>query len=289
MRFFLFLIVTFVHLLASNAFITPDELKNDFGREDVVLLDVSPKEVYKAGHIKNALHVTLSDFTDMEKPWLLAPLEKRESTLKNLGIDSNSTVVIYSHNGENSLLRTSFLAFVLLEGGFENVSILEGGYMAWVFEYEFLVTSEFAFALHKGDVKLKKTDIIVDMDFLKNTTSSVTLLDARSPMEYFGVEKSKDIQAIGHIPHAKSSHYKDKFLRDGLLRDEKEIAQIYVQGHGLQPDDAIVVYADTIFAASMEWYILYKHLNFKNTKMYEKSFMEWGNENNTSVTRFKWE
>jgi len=289
MKFFLLSIITFIHLVAFDAFITPSKLKDSFENKKLIILDVTTKEIYKTGHIKNAIHADISLFRDIKEPSLLAPKEKIEQELKKLGLNSDSLVVIYSRNSEQSILSSSFLALVLIQGGFENISILNGGYMAWVFENEFLVSSEPSYAQNDGNVTLTKTNILVDLEYLKNNTSKIMLLDARSPMEYFGVEKSKDINAIGHIPHAKSSYYKDKFLKDNTLREKEELEQIYIEGHELQPEDEIIVYGDTIYSASMEWYILYKHLNFKNAKLYEKSFIEWGNLDNAAVTRFKWE
>ncbi len=289
MKYIILAIITYINLVAFDAFITPDELKNSLNNKDLIILDVDTKEIYKAGHIKNAIHVDVSDFTDIQNPLLMATSEKREYELSKLGINSNSYVVIYSHNTEHSVLNSSFLALVLIQGGFESVSILNGGYMAWIFEYEFLVSSESYYPQNDGNIKLNDKNFIVDLDYIKNNISKLVILDARSTMEYFGVEKSQGIKAVGHISKARSSYYKDKFLKDGTLRDKQEIEQIYINGHELQHKDEIVVYANTIFSASMEWYILYKYLNFKNTMIYEKSFMQWGNLEDSSVTRFKWE
>ncbi len=289
MKFILLAVITFINLVAFDAFITPSELKNSLNNKELIILDVDTKEIYKAGHIKNALHVDMSKFTDIQNRWLMASSEEIEYELSQLGLNSDSYVVIYTHNTEKSILNSSYLALALIRGGFENLSILDGGYMSWIFEYEFLVSSEANYPENDGNIKLNERNIIVDLDYVKSYISKLAMLDARSTMEYFGVEKSQGIKAIGHIPKAKSSYYKNNFLKDGTLRDKEEIEQIYINGLELQQEDEIVVYGDTIFSASMEWYILYKYLNFKNTKIYEKSFMEWGNLGDSSITRFKWE
>lgn len=289
MKFFLLSILTFINVVAFDAFITPSELKNSLDSKGLIILDVATKKIYKTGHIKNAIHADISKFIDNQKQPLIASKEKMQNELRNLGINSDSHVVLYSHNTESSVLNSSYLALALIQGGFENVSILNGGYMAWVFECELLVSSKPSYPKNDGNMVLHNTNIIVDLDYVKHNISKLKILDARSTMEYFGVEKSHGINTIGHIPKAISSYYKDKFLKDGTLRDKKEIEQIYIEGYELQRDNEIIVYGDTLFSASMEWYILYKYLNFKNTKVYEKSFMEWGNLEDSSVTRFKWE
>ncbi len=81
----------------------------------------------------------------------------------------------------------------------------------------------------------------------------------------------------------------DKFLRDGTLREQKELDEIYIYGHELKISDEVIVYGDTVFSASMEFYILYKQMGFKNAKLYEASLLEWGNALDLPITRFKWE
>ena len=289
MKFTLLILFTFINLFALDAFITPSELKNSLNNKELIILDLSTKEIYKAGHIKNAVHVDISNFIDEKKPWLMASQQKMEYALQGLGINSDSHVVIYSHHKEDTTLHASYIALILIQGGFERVSILDGGYLAWVFEHEFFVSTEASYPKNDGDIKLHNTNIIVDLDYIKKNISNFTLLDSRSTMEYFGTKKSKDISAIGHIPKAKSSYFKDKFLTDGTLREKSEIEQIYIDGHELKKESEIVIYGESIFSASTEWYILYKYLDFKNTKIYGQSFMEWGNLEESKITRFKWE
>ncbi len=87
----------------------------------------------------------------------------------------------------------------------------------------------------------------------------------------------------------KVASIKTNFLRDSTLRDDKELNEIFLYGHGLKSNDEIIVYADDAVTASMEFYILYKHMGFKNTKLYEASLLEWGNTLDLPMTRFKWE
>ena len=206
-----------------------------------------------------------------------------------MGINKNSKIVIYSRNTQESILNSSYLALVLLSHNFENVSLLDGGYMAWVFENELLISSRPSYSQKDGDIVLKQNDIIIDAEFLKNHVSYTPILDARMPSQYYGTSKSKSIQNLGHIPSAKSSYYNDKFLADNTLRTKDELKQIYLDGHELKKSDKIIVYSDNIFSASMEWFVLYQALGFKNTKIYEASLPEWSNQLNYSLKKFKWE
>jgi len=269
----------FLDLTAFSAFVSPSELAQSMKSSSLIILDVSPKEIYKQSHIKNAIHVDVTT---------LKPKDLQDS-LRDLGINSDSDVVIYSRNTKASILNSSYLAFTLIRNGFQNVSLLDGGYMAWVFEYMLETSSKPFYAPQRGNITLHDSTLTLDKEFIHKNLSNLQILDARTANEYYGLIESQNIQALGHIPSAHSSDYLNKFLSDNRLRDASEIEEIYIKGYELKRDKTTVVYANTTLEASMEWFILYKHLNFTNTKVYEGSFTEWGNDANLSTTRFTWE
>ncbi|MBU0721772.1 thiosulfate sulfurtransferase [bacterium] len=277
------LLLLFVYAFSYDAFIKPQELKTLLQNKELIILDVGSRESYKKSHIQNAVHVDVSKFSNKSTYSL-------QSSLRKLGINFDSHIVLYSHNTQKGFLNSSYFAYLCMSHGFENISILDGGYMAWLFENELLTSNIPSFAKKYGNVELKKnSSFFVDSDYLQSALGKVSILDSRSPRHYYGVEKSDSIKAVGHIPHAKSSFYKDKFFTDETLKPTSQLHEIFISGHGLQSDDEIIVYGADIFDASMNWYILYKYMGFKNTKIYEASFFEWGNNSGLPVTRYKWE
>jgi len=270
----------FFNLSAYSAFVTPNELADSMSSNNkLIILDVSQREIYKLSHIKHAIHVDTKKIYSKEL----------QDELRELGINTDSTVVIYSRNTKNSILNSSYLAFTLIRNGFENVSLLDGGYMAWVFEHMLKTSSKQFYAPQRGNITLNDSNLTVGKEFMQKSLLNIKILDARTANEYYGLIKSQNIQALGHIPTAQSSYYENKFLSDNRLRDTGEIEEIYIKGYELKKDKTTVVYANTMLEASMEWFILYKYLNLKNTKIYEGSFIEWGNDSNLTTTRFKWE
>ena len=273
-------------------FITPMELKNILDNKDAIIFDTDDLSIYNKGHINGAIHVDVKSFTYGERnPYKLM---KSDSIIKdkiiNLGVNKKSKVIIYAHNTQSGNLNSSYLAFILITFGFENVSILDGGYMAWVFENERLVSSIASKVKRDGNFSPNKNNtIIVNQTYLLNNISKITMLDARETKYYYGTHKSKNTKEFGHIKNAKTSYYGDKFLLDGTLREKNELNDIYFQGFKLNQNDEIIVYADDVFKASMEWYVLYKVMKFKNAKIYEASLLEYFKTNDNPRTRFKWE
>ncbi len=277
----LILLVTFLSLHAFDAFITPSELKNSLTNDNLIIMDVGSNALYKQSHIQNAIHVDVLNFSDSDKI---------QELISKLGINSNSDVVIYSHNTDKGALNSSYLALKLIINGFERVSILDGGYMAWLFEYELLTCTLPNSDLVDGNYTVSyNPNIFVDVEYVKQSLYKKTILDSRSPAHYFGILRSKNIERIGHIQSASSSYYKNNFLTDGTLRPKDELISIYIDGHEIAPDDEVIVYGTDLYEASMNWYILYKVMNIKKAKIYEASLAEWGNNPELPMTKFKWE
>ncbi|MEA1891705.1 MAG: rhodanese-like domain-containing protein [Campylobacterota bacterium] len=291
MKQILIVAVIFINLIASDAFISSKQLKKSISNKNLIILDVADLSTYKKGHIKGAIHIDMHNFIDDESLYHLKNKPQIiQSELQKIGINQNSKVVIYAHNTDRGILNSSYLAFILIYSGFENLSILDGGYMSWVFENELLTSTLSEYAQSDGNFIVKENKkIVTSLNYIKDNITSTTILDARDPSYYYGIKRSKNIDLVGHIPHSKNSHYKDKFLRDSTLREQNELDEIYIYGHELKAYDEVIIYSNNIFSASMEWYILYKQMGFENAKLYEASLLEWGNRSNMSITRFKWE
>lgn len=287
-KYFLLLNLSIFSLLASDAFITPTQLKSSLNDKNFVLIDVSQKQLYDTSHIEGAIYANVKEFMDSNNPHpTLASDETIQEALRELGINNSSKIVIYSHNSKEAIFDVSYLAFVLLYSGLEDVSILDGGYMAWVFENNLHVSS-LAPKVKEGTIviKPKKHLLATKKDIQK---SDAKILDARSYDDYYGITRSDGVLRVGHIKGAKSSYFATKFLKDNTIRSKNELNQIYVSGHELSSDDEIVVYNRDAVSASMEFFILYQQMGFKNTKLYEASLLEWGNIETLPMTRFKWE
>jgi len=289
MKYLAFFIFYCTSLFASDGFISTLELKERLHDPKLLLLDVAPNSTYKISHITNAVHVDINLFVDAESTQLKSAKDVGEY-LRDLGLRNDSQVVIYGRATSQDQLSTSYLAFILLSHGFSNVSLLDGGYMAWVFENELLVSTEIFSKEQEGDFEAKRNEnFFITSDEINHNLESIKLLDSRRGPEYFGTSLSKGVIGIGHIPSAQSSFYQDKFLSDFTLRLEEELELLFVEGHKFHKDDTIVVYGTDAREASMNWYLLYQHLGFRDVKLYEASMQEWGNNSELPLRKFLWE
>lgn len=242
MRYLLTLLLLTFYTYASDAFITPDRLKELLKDEKLVLLDVS--SMYETSHITGALYADVSKFTKSKYERLASAYSKNvQKEIKELGIDPDSHVVIYSRSSDDEFQKATYLAFVLIEHGFENISILDGGYMAWVFEYHDLVSSKKSSAKDDGTYEIKHNpNFLINAHYIDQNVYNVTVL---------------------------KKEYRDNFFDDLTLRSEDALNE-FVFNLSSEKDKEIAVHEETLFEASVNWYLLYQKFGFKNTKIYEK-------------------
>ena len=291
MKKLLILLVAFLQLNAVDAFISPNQLKERLQSKDLVLIDVGTEALYKKSHITGALHLDVTQYYDAENATVLIDNhELMQTFFKEMGINSTSRVVLYSHNTDKGLLYSSYMALALIANGFENVSLLDGGYMAWVFEHELLTSTAPREVQHDGNFTISyNPNIIVTTSYLKENLGISKILDARSPALYFGTLRSKNVSRLGHIATASSAYYKNNFLTDTTLRPKEDLQDIYFKGYQLSVDSEVIVYANNILKASINWYIIYQYLHIENAKIYAESLQVWTDNSELPMTRFKWE
>jgi len=290
-KYIFLLFFTYLHLFAIEPFIKPTELQNIIEDKNLLIIDVSDYSLYKKGHILHSLHFDVSTLVAKQNnPYMLPDTPQNvQNKLKELGINKDTDIVIYSHNSQKGLFDSTYLAFVLIQNGVKNISILDGGYMGWVFQNDLLVSQEKNSPATKGDFDFYyNKNMLVDYKYVQQNQQSATILDAREPSQYFGVQRSKSTQKTGHIPTAQCGYYKYSFLSDFTIRDDEDLKAIYTDGFNLDTNSPIIIYADDIYQASVLWYIVYKKMGFENTKLYGASLKEWVDIPTLKLEKFKW-
>lgn len=242
MKFIFISILLALKIFATDAFIAPDDLKTLLKDPAVILLDVSKRSCYEEGHIEGALHLDISKFIKSLQARMAVNFSQNvQKELRRLGISQNSKVVIYSRNQKEDLLNTTYLAFILFQHGLENVTLLDGGYMAWVFKYHGLVSSKETKPLNKGTFEISyNSSLLIDGDYLKKHSQKVLFVD-----------------------------YSDIFSDDLSAKNSDILRGYFIDSFDLKADDEIIINGDTIFESSSNWFVLYRQLGFKNVKIYE--------------------
>jgi thiosulfate/3-mercaptopyruvate sulfurtransferase len=231
--------------------VQPQELKALIDKKDPSLriIDVRERLQYLNGHIPGAVQVWRPDIEDRMHvlPGMMADQKQVEDLIGGLGIDSKSTVVIYSDGPDNGRLW-----WLLAYYGFpvKQMKLLDGGINAWkakgypteivpprVEKASFKLPKEIkrarAMLCSLSDVKaaLKKPDKVV--------------LDVRSKMEFWGEEIKKGAMRSGRIPGVTWVEWKEVLVEDGPFKDywkpADEIRKIFSE-KGVTPEKEIYIY-----------------------------------------------
>ncbi|MEA2072681.1 MAG: rhodanese-like domain-containing protein [Campylobacterota bacterium] len=290
MKLIISLLLTTLTLLSADAFITAEYLKKHLNDKNLVLLDTTDPKTFAKGHIPNARQASISLFRHwVDNTYLLinSP-EKIQKAITDLGINSNSKVIIYGHNNNKELLKSSYIALALIAHGFTNVSILDGGYGDWKYEFEgskgMISTSPTSY--EKGDFVIKfNPNVLVGLAYVKEHIGKVPMIEARPKVYFDGSKKSNGVKRLGHIPQAQSSYWRDKFNVDDTLKSDKKLKAIFLNEHALDPHKEVIAYCTGGLEASMNWFVLTQHLGFKDVKIYDASLKEWGNLDSTPMTK----
>ena len=286
MKFLLSIFILSFTLFATDAFVEVAYLKQNINNKNLVLLDTTDIKTFNKGHIQNAIQVDIWDFRHkVNNQYVLINTSKKiEQTARNLGINSDSEVIIYGHHKDKELLKSSYIALALISNGFTNVSLLNGGWGAWEDENNAISTT--ARKIKKGNfVATFNPNILVDLDYVKAHINKTPMIEARPKIYFTGEKKSNGVKRLGHITGAQSSFWREKFELDDTLKSDKKLDKIFYTHHKLDKNKEVIAYCTGGLEASMNWYVLSQYMNFKDVKIYDASMKQWGNLENTPMQK----
>ena len=286
MKTLFLILLASLSLFASKAFISPAELESKLNNKNIVLLDVTDEATFKQEHIPHAVRVNAGGLRKQVKTYKILKSPKEiQKIARSLGINNNSEIIIYGHEKIKELIKSSYVAVALIANGAKNISILNGGYDEWTFEYPEL-TSKKDFKPKEGNFVSKfNPNILVDLNYVKNNMNKIPIIESRPSRYYFGDALSKGVRRPGHIPNAMTSFWGDKFNADKTVIEKKELESIFLKRHKLNPDEPVIIYCTGGLEASMNWYIAHQVLGFKKAKLYDASLREWGNREDTPLEK----
>lgn len=222
----------------NNEVVSAKWLKNNFTRDDIVILDASPHKTIK-GNVSpySKLCIPNSRIFDIKEnfidkqskfPNTIPPALQFEKACQTLGINSNSEIVVYDNLGIYTSPRVWWLFKIM---GHEHVKVLDGGLVEWIKQgYETINKKSLGQDYTIGNFKsnfqaeylIKYEDVIDNLDSKK-----FLIVDARSKGRFGGTEpeprkhlKSGSITDSINIPYA-------ELLENGKFKSKKELSEIF--------------------------------------------------------------
>lgn len=265
-----------------NPLVSVSWLSQNLNAPNLVVLDVSLesnianiKVEFPGIKIKGARYFDLKrNFSDLESrlPNTLPNPKYFSLACRNLGINNNSTIVVYDNIG---IYASPRVWWMFKSMGHKNIAVLDGGLPLWK-NKNYPTESIQNRVLPEGDFKAKFNPNLLKKAFkiIENITSKEAILvDARSNGRFFGLipETRKNLKS-GHIPNAINLPFLD-VLKDGKFISTNEISDIFKKlkidkrpkiftcGSGLTA--CILILASTLISED-------------NHFLYDGSWSEWG-------------
>lgn len=229
--------------------------------------------LFEQGHIPGAVYV------DMDEDLAAAPGSRGrhplpsphdfEAAMRRAGIGAQSWVVAYDDGGAGA----ARLWWLLRHFGHESISLLDGGYPAWLAAGgvpetgpgQVAAVGDFTARPREGDA--------IDLEELEQALASggMHLLDARAPERWRGEVEPVDRQP-GRIPGSLNAPVSDN-LRDGRFRSADELRRRYAE-LGVLDGKPIVVSCGSGVSACVDLVGL-ELAGIDGARLYPGSFSEW--------------
>src|SRR5690625_4525375 len=258
--------------------LTVTELKDLLDQPDVRVLDIRAPQDYAAGHIPGAVNTPYGAFRGpAENAGALRSEQELTDLLRQAGIDTSSHVVV-AHAGSN---QTDFGAaarvyWTLKVGGLQQLSVLDGGTLAWQAAGEALETATPAISPSKFSYRYQQEQL-VDTEALAAAVKAgqaPLLLDAR-PEAFFKGEQRVDAAArYGTLPDAQVLEHASFFAADGkTLKSPDELRAMARDANVI--DTPAVSFCNTGHWAATNWVVLSEVAGNSQVKLCPQSIVEW--------------
>jgi thiosulfate/3-mercaptopyruvate sulfurtransferase len=254
----------------SGNLVTVQWLEKNLGRDDMLLIDASPAQLYAAKHIPGAINVDVFGYAGRELP--VAEMERR---LQDWGISTGKKIVLYDEGGSMTATRVFFdLYYYGVPAA--DLAILDGGLAKWQAAGG-AVTKEPTPAPNKGSFRITKTreDARVRLPEFINASGDPkrnALIEALDPNYHFGELKFFD--RAGHVPHGILLPSSDFYNEDKTFKSPDEIARMLAY-LGIRPEQQVHSYCGGGVAATVPFFALKFLLNYPRVTVYKESQLEW--------------
>tara|TARA_Y100000590_G_scaffold313999_1_gene354976 strand:+ start:13478 stop:14440 length:963 start_codon:yes stop_codon:yes gene_type:complete len=238
-------------------------------------------ETYLEGHIPTSIH---SDYG--KDGWRVAvdgtvglvPSENQFQELaRSLGVNSDTHIILIPAGVSSSDFGSAARSYWTFKAfGHDEVSVLNGGYAAWVANYpndiEFgpfkaRELGNFNATFHE-DIYISTEQVF---DIVQNN-QSVILLDGRNEPQYYAEKKHPKSRVPGRLPGSELLFQENSYnLADNSLKDADELKDIYAD----YLTGEVVSYCNTGHWAATNWFVLSEILGNNEVRLYDGSMVEW--------------
>jgi thiosulfate/3-mercaptopyruvate sulfurtransferase len=271
----------------SKALVSTTWLKENLADKKLVLLHVGDADnsVYLRSHIEGAQFIDwktqLANASESKLKNGVVTKANFQTVTKNLGINKDSTVVLY-HEAK-SINKATWGAWVFKLYGFPDVRVLDGGLAKWTADGNAVTLALPAakkagnFVAKTASTKLRAAISEVVAAAKSTAKTKPVIVDTRDSASYAGASAATGLgtaPVAGHIATAKSIPTASIQNADGTFKSVSEIKAAYA-AIGVNSKTNVLLYCGTGLLASASWFALTQILGYTSVKNYDGSWFEF--------------
>lgn len=224
---------------------------------------------YLQGHIPGAiyLHAETLRLSRGGIPGQLLPPERLAEIFGQLGIDNQTTVVVYSSSADNFTMATT-VVFALVYLGHDRVAVLNGGWEKWQAENR---------PVSRDIPKVPVVSFVPNPrpELIRTANDVAKLIESPDSFEVIDARPTAMYQA-GHIPTAQNLPLTEFLQSDGKVAVwlKPEAIREKLRAAGIDTQRPVVTYCASGRMSSLTWFTL-KYLLGVDATLYEGSWVDW--------------
>ncbi|KZN39609.1 sulfurtransferase [Pseudoalteromonas luteoviolacea] len=226
------------------------------------------------GALRFDISTALSD-DNSTLPNMMCSKNVFQAEMRQLGINSSDTVIVYDDKGLFSAARAWWMFKSM---GFDQVYVLDGGLKHWR-ALGYKLVSEYALVEHVGNFTATPRDnYFIDKEcVLKSIKCPETLLlDARGSKRFKGVgSEPREGMRSGHIPNSSNLPYTSVLTDEGVLKPLTELKEL-LKGAGVSESITTLQFSCGSGITACILALVAFECGYTSLQVYDGSWSEWG-------------
>lgn len=273
-------------LIQKEFLIETNELLELLNHENLVIIDTREPEDYIISHIPGAINLydIFTYLATKENGGYEAMRNRFAALFRAIGINDTKKVVVYEDAMDNGYGRSCRGLFILKHLGHKNVTVLHGGFQAWLLQ-NLPTTKEIPVMAQKDFVVSIDNSMIVDTEEMLGalTNPNITILDVRDHAEWIGVSSSpygpNFAPRKGRLPGAKWLEWYNMMKNVNSIpwfKEPEELKKLFAEV-GVTSESNVIIYCFK-GARTSNVYICMKMAGIKNVRCYFSAWNDWSRD-----------
>ncbi|MGC1206237.1 MAG: sulfurtransferase [Flavobacteriaceae bacterium] len=261
----------------KSSVVSVNWLHDNLNANNLVILDGTINKVFDASlkQIPNTRFFDIKNkFSNTSDPFPSAfPSQNQfEIEARNLGINNDSTIIVYDDKGIYSSARVWWLFKAF---GYDNIAVLDGGFPEWL-KARYETEPMLIYKGEKGNFSANlQPEFMKFFNDVKNASKNKThtIIDARSAGRFNSTEAEPRVGLrMGTIPNSVNLPFTG-LIENGVLKSKKDLAKAFYMV--ANKNDAIIFSCGSGLTACV--LALGADISgYKNISVYDGSWTEWG-------------